>query len=414
MAKYQYSALKNNTQVIKGMVEASNPREAREKIRALGYTPTKIYIEQSLSEQPYTTNEEIIKNSSTRKVTRLSLQEKIMFTSELEVLLSSGIPILEALQTIGLNSPKWKLKEICLNLQTCILSGMTFAQALNALYSKVFGPVYTALVKTGEDAGELEATLRRMLVLLNKQDRIKGKIIGASIYPGILILLMLGLLILFSKFVFPAFMSVFTFNGASLPFLASMLVGICSFVMNFWWFIILAFGAACGAAVSLFKNPYFKSKWDEFILKVPVISDFVQYINLSNFMTVLQISYDAGLPIMSGLELSYKTVGNYTIKHRISNALGHVRAGKTLTESFQRAAAIPGALMTMIATGEKSGTLGKMLHDAAEVLDKKVDMALEALTKLFEPAVIIIMGGVVLFVAVAFYQMYVGMLGSLL
>ena len=131
-------------------------------------------------------------------------------------------------------------------------------------------------------------------------------------------------------------------------------------------------------------------------------------------MTVLHIAYDAGLPIISGLELSGKTVGNYCIRKKISSALAHVKSGKTLTEAFQRARAIPGALMTMIATGEKSGTLGKMLHDAAEVLDKKVDMALEALAKLFEPAVIIIMGGVVLFIALAFFQMYAGMLGSLI
>lgn len=95
---------------------------------------------------------------------------------------------------------------------------MTFAQALESFYGKVFGPVYTGLVKTGENAGELETTLDRMLLLLRKQDSIKGKIINASIYPAILIILMLGLLILFSKFVFPAFMGVFAFNGAELPF----------------------------------------------------------------------------------------------------------------------------------------------------------------------------------------------------
>ena len=110
------------------------------------------------------------------------------------------------------------------------------------------------------------------------------------------------------------------------------------------------------------------------------------------------------------MELSNKTVGNYTIKKKIFDAVNLVRSGKTLSEAFQRTGAIPGALMTMIATGEKSGTLGKMFHDAA---DKKVDMALDAMTKLFEPALIVIMGGIVLFIAAAFYQMYFGMLNTL-
>lgn len=176
MAKYLYSALKNNNQIVKGEIEASNPREAREKIRKLGFVPTKVYTESVFVEpveQEYNLNTaEIVHH-----ITHLSLQEKIMFTSELEVLLSSGIPILEALQSIEYNSPKWKLKEICIRLRNGIMSGMTFAQALSSFYGKVFGTVYAALIKTGEEAGELEATLQRMLLLLRKQDNIKGKII---------------------------------------------------------------------------------------------------------------------------------------------------------------------------------------------------------------------------------------------
>ncbi len=412
MAKYKYNALNNNNQIVKGEIEASSIRDARDRIRKLGFVPTKVYIETIIDEDFRVEN-----TSDTKKhvseISFLSLDEKIMFTSELQVLLSSGIAIIEALATLETNTPKIKLKDVCLNLKNAIISGLTFAQALDSLYGKIFGPVYTAVIKTGEDSGELDSALLRMLVLLNKQNRVKEKIISASIYPAVLILIMLGVLILFSKFVFPAFMSVFTFNGAELPFLASMLVGICSFVGNFWWFILICFGAACGAMTALFKNPQFKSRWDEFILRVPVVSDFIQHINLSNFMTVLQISYDAGLPIMSGLELSKKTVGNYTIKNRITAALRYVKNGYSLSEAFSRTCAIPHALITMIATGEKSGTLGKMFHDAAEVLDKKVDIALDALMKLFEPALIVILGGTVLFIAVAFFQMYAGMLGTL-
>lgn len=411
MAKYKYSALKNNNNIINGEIEASNPREAREKIRELGFLPTKIYLEQPNIENQNLISENV--KSTNTDVTRLSLQEKIMFTSELEVILSSGIPIIEALQSISNNTPKPKIKAVCEKIKEGILSGMTFAQALESFYGKVFGPVYTGLVKTGENAGELELTLSRMLLLLRKQDRIKGRIINASIYPAILIIIMFGLLILFSKVVFPAFMGVFAFNGAELPLLASMLVGICSFVEHFWWLLIVGIGAACGAVSSLFKNYLFKSKWDEFILNVPVVSDFIKYINLSNFLTVLHISYDAGLPIMSGLELSNGTVGNYSIKRKINKSLSMVRSGKTLTQSFNCSDAIPPAILTMIATGETSGTLGKMFHDAAEVIDKKVDMALEAMTKMFEPLLIVILGGVILFVAIAFYQMYIGMLGTL-
>ena len=204
-----------------------------------------------------------------------------------------------------------------------------------------------------------------------------------------------------------------TFNGHDLPLMAQSIMGLMNFLNHFWWLAIIGVGAFCGFVASLFKNPVFKNKIDNFLLKVPVVKDFIEYINLSNFMTVLHISYDAGLPIMSGMELANKTVGNNNIKSKIYRAATMVRSGKTLTESFQASQAIPDALMSMISAGEKSGTLGKMLKDVASTIDKKLDLALEALTRLFEPTVIVIMGAAVLFIAIAFYQAYFGMLGSL-
>lgn len=411
MAIYKYQALKNNNQIIEGEIEASSLREARLLIRNQGFIPAKIYSEDSNFEEH---SPEVVQAKKTEKVLvkKLTLSQKIMFTSQLETLLSAGIPILEALESVESSVPDVKIKTICLNIRESIISGFTFAQSLEKLYSQVFGPVYIGLIKTGESAGELEATLQRMLVMLRKQDAIKGKIINASIYPAVLLFMMTALLILFSVFVFPRFASVMAFNGADLPFLAQMIVEASSFIGQFWWFVLMIIAAGIYTVVNMFKNPKIKSKWDEFILKVPAVSDFITYINLSNFMTVMHITYDAGVPIMSGIELANKTVGNYTIKSRIFKAISFMRSGKPISEAFQRAYAVPDALNSMISAGEKSGTLGKMFHDVAEVIDKKVDMALEAMTKLFEPAVIIIIGAAVLFIAIAFFQAYAGMLGS--
>lgn len=412
MAKFQYSALKNNSQIISGEIDAANYREAREKIRQLGFVPTKVYTEEAALSAPEQV--EINKNQvSGKKIKHLSLQEKIIFTSELQVLLSAGIPIMDALHSVEVNTPKEKIRVICQNLQHCIMNGMTFATALSSLYNETFGSVYIGLVKTGEDAGELDETLARMLVLLRKQEDIKGKIINASIYPAILIVIMTGVLMLFSMKVFPAFYGVLQMGAADIPIYSQMLIGFCEFINQFWWLVLCGIGAFFGGISILFKNPQFKAKWDNFVLKIPVISDFIQYINLSNFMTVLHISYDAGLPIMSGLELSNKTVGNFVIKKKVYNAVNMVRNGRSLSEAFEMSGAIPPALMSMISAGEKSGTLGKMFKDAAQVIDKKVDMALSAMMKLFEPTLIVVMGVVVAFIALGFYQMYVAALGSL-
>lgn len=411
MAKYQYIALQNNTKLVKGEIEASTPREARERIRLLGFVPTKVYTEE-ISQNEILSN---LQNNNfyNKKINYLSLKDKISFTSELQVLLLSGIPILEALQTIEKNAPTQKLRHICTSLREGILAGLTFAEALNRFYHNVFGDVYTGLIKAGEDSGQLDITLERLVVLLKKQENIKDKITSASIYPCVLFLMLLGVLIIFAKFVFPAFIGVITDSGNEIPFFANSVIKVMNFISNYWWLIIISFAGGIRIFTDLIKQPDIKRTFDEFILKIPVVSDFIEYINLSNFMTVLYISYEAGIPIMPGLELSSNIVGNFIIKEKIHNSLSLIKKGKQLSEALNKNKAVPNALLTLISTGEKAGMLGKMLQDAAKVIDKKIDMTLEALTRLFEPVVMVIMGGFVLIIAITFAQLYFGMLGPL-
>lgn len=413
MAKYFYNALKSNSQLVKGEVEAASPREARDKIRKLGYLPTKVYVE-TVSDIENSVVEKLPSENKNKKISFLSLSDKILFTSELEIMLASGIPILEALHSIEINTPKEKLRQIAGELNYCIVNAnMTFAQALKAMYADVFGPAYISLCISGEAAGELEITLERLITLLKKEQAIKGKIISASIYPAILILIMFGVLLLFSKLIFPAFAGMMIGNGADVPLMASMLIGFCTFVSNFWWLVLIFIAGGSYAFKLLLQEPSVKKKVDNFLLDVPVLSEFIRYINLSNFMSVLQVSYDAGVPIMEGLELSSKTVGNVEIKEKVIETVSYIKQGRSLSEAFTATGVLPGALMTMITTGEKSGNLGKMLGDVVDIIDRKIDMVLETLTRLFEPALIVIMGIFVLIIAVAFYQLYFGMIGSI-
>ena len=411
MRKFRYHALKNNTQIIQGEVEAASLMEARAKIRDLGFVPTKVYMESS--------HEASIEESSAlqgkldRQINFLSLKDKISFTRELQIMLSSGITILDALNMLAVNSPSEKIRKISNVLQTEIMSGKTFAEALNARYAKLFGPVYTGLTLSGETSGELDTVLERVLELLKKQDEIKGKVIQASIYPAILILIMFVVLVLFAKVIFPAFASVFTFNGADVPFLARTLFELCNFISNFWYLIIASVVGGSYLFKEMIKDRTFKCKVDSFLMKIPVVSEFINYINLSNFISVLQVSYDSGVPILEGLKLATKTIDSSIVKTRANKSLEFIKNGRSLSESFSFSSLLPNELIMMIATGEKSGTLGKMLLNVSNVIDKKVNIVLETLTKMFEPILIVSIGAFVLFVAVAFYQMYFGMLGTL-
>lgn len=410
MIKYKYTAVKNNTEIVQGELIAASPREARQKIRELGFIPTKIYTEATELDN----NQSEEQTASIKGIVNsLSLSEKITFTSELETILSSEISILEALSIIENNVPQKKIQIVCSVIKEEIINGMSFNQALHKHYAKVFGSVFISLVKTGEEAGELDITLGRMLLLLKKQEAIKNQIISASIYPSILILMLSGLGLLFTKLVFPKMVGMINYMGAEVPTLAQRLIDICQFTDNFWWLILIV---ACGGIYGikyLFQNKTVKKYWDTFVLKIPVISDFVKYINLSNFMTVLHISYEAGVPILSGLELANFTVGNYQVRKQIYKSIDYMKNGKTITEAFEKSGVIPSSTISIVAAGEKSGRLGKMLLDISTIIDKKIEMVLDTMAKLFPPIVLLVLGGIVLFVVLAFMQLYTGMLGSL-
>lgn len=407
MIKYKYTALKDNKILVEGEIEANDLKEAREKIRILGYIPTKVYNEDN-SQTVYKTQ-----NISVKKIKFLSLAQKISFTSQMQTLVSA-VSVLEALNSVEKTAPDNKIRELCASIKFLITnSGKTFAQALEYVAGKAFGNVYIALIKTGEASGELDITLDRMLVLLRKQENIKNHVVKSSVYPAFLLSGMFGLLVLFAKFVFPAFASVMAFNGAELPCLAKSLVGTMYFLDKFWWLVIIFIGAACGLFIQLFKTYGIKNAIDTFVLRIPVLSNFVRYLNLSNFMTVLSISYEAGITMPEGLELANKTVANTCINSKIKETINHVKTGMTLTESFQLSKALPDEILSIVSAGEMSGTLGKMFKDVALTIDRKLDLALEALMKMVEPILIVIMGGFVLFIVLAFAQAYTGMLGSL-
>lgn len=412
MTKFQYKALKNKTEFVEGEIEANSPREARQKILALGFLPTKVYTEYCGEKQSYA-DQSYVSVGHIQNVKRLSLNEKIWFTSELQTLLGAGISVIEALESVERNSASLKIKSISNHLRQSIFSGATFAQSMEKYYANVFGQVYIGLVKAGEAAGELDETLVRMLVILSKEEKILDKIKSASIYPCILIAMMLGLIILFSCLVFPNLMGVVTFSGGEAPFFAQLVIGFCSFVQHFWWLLIVLVAGGIAGFQALMQTYVFKKKVDEFVLKVPKLSEFINYINLANYMTVLHISYDAGVPIVAALELAQKTVGNLLIKAKLSSVVSMVKSGKSLTQAFNTSQVIPSPLMSMIATGEKSGSLGKMLKETVDVIDKKVDFVLEALSKAFEPTIIIILGLCVGALLIAFMQIYTSALSSL-
>ena len=398
MAIYNYIALKNNKDIVKGKVEAGDLREARANIKKLGFLPTKVYEEKSKEEE---------KEASVKvkggKIQKLGLQDRMDFTSTMQILAQAGIPIIESLMFIENDAAKLKVRLVAQELRRQIMAGATFADTI-AKYPEQFGQIYIGLVKAGEDSGELEKTLQRLLELLTKQANIRGKVIGTLMYPMFVIILAVIIVLVMLMFVFPVFKDMFDNMGRELPWITQTLMDAGIFLKTYWFFVPLILGSIGGFFAFIMRWQPSKRKIDEFVLKVPILSDLVQYSNFANFIAVMQVAYDAGVPIIECLYLANVTLTNHTLKTKIETATQKVQQGQHLSIALRSTGVMPKMILFMIATGEQSGRLGDMLLQATSFIDKKLDGIIDTMTKMIEPIMLIVIGSIVLTLALALYM----------
>lgn len=398
MAIYTYTALKNNKDIVKGKVEAEDLREARAQVMKLGFIPTAVY-EESVSKDK---GKDAAAQVQGGQMKTLGLSDKIEFTSTLQILASSGIPMVESLMFIENDAAKLKIRLVAKELRRQIMAGATFADTI-AKYPNQFGQVYIGLCKAGEDSGELEKTLDRLLELLTKQANIKGKVIGTLMYPMFVIALAVIIVLVMLMFVFPVFKEMFDGMGKELPWITATLMDAGLFMKQYWYIVIIGLIAAVFSIIYLFKWEPSKRKIDKFVLQVPLLTDLIQYSNFANFIAVMQVAYDAGVPIVECLYLSNLTLTNFTLKEKIESATGMVQQGQHLSVALRTTGSVPKMILFMIATGEQSGRLGDMLLQATKYIDKKLDDIIDTMTKMIEPLMLIVIGSIVLTLALALY-----------
>lgn len=392
MPIYNYVALKNNKDVIKGKIEAANHKEARSLIRKMSLLPTQI------TEDTKAEGTKIV----AKKIQKMSLQDKIDFTSTFQILVQSGIPVIEALMFLENDAAKAKLRNIAKELRRQIIAGSTFADTI-AKYPKVFGQIYIGLVRAGEDSGELEKTLERLLELQKKEAAIKSKVIGTLMYPIFVIVLAVVIVTIMLVFVFPAFREMFENLGKELPPITEFLMNIGETLRTYWILIPIIFISSIATIYTAFAWKTSKYIIDDLVLKVPLLSALITYSNFSNFVAVMQVAYEAGIPIIDCLYLSNITLTNHTLQMKLSETTTKVQQGQHLSLALRSVQVMPKMILFMIATGEQSGRLGDMLMQATIFIDKKLDAIIDTLTKMIEPIMLIVIGGIVLVLALALY-----------
>ena len=287
-------------------------------------------------------------------------------------------------------------------LKTQIMAGSTFADTL-ARYPNVFGYIFIGLVKAGEEAGELEKTLGRINDLQNKQENTKSKVIGTLMYPMFVVILAILIILVMLIFVFPAFKDMFEQQEKALPLITSMMINAGDFLKEFWYTIPLFIAAFVAFVIVVLKWQPVKNIFDRIILKIPLVSNLVLYSSFSNYLSVISVSYDAGIPIVDCLHLANITLTNSVLKNRMSNAVIKVQQGMQVSQAFKSTKVMPKMLLFMVSTGEQSGRLGEMLDKGVIFLDKTLDGIIDTMTKMIEPIMLLVIGSIVLVMALALY-----------
>ena len=390
MPLYSYIALKHGKEIVKGEITASNLKDARDVVRKMGLVPTQI-------------NEAVdVKGKRSTQILGLSLKEKIDFISTLQILLSSGIPAVESLMFMEQEAAKKKIRDTSKTLRTQIMAGSTFGDTL-ARYPQVFGYIFIGLVKAGEEAGELEKTLERIKNLLEKQEKTKSKVVGTLMYPVFVLVLAFCIIILMLTFVFPKFKEMFEQQEKQLPWITEMMINAGEYLQHYWYTIpifVFIFILFCYMMVNW--RPA-RQILDRCVLKLPLINNMILYSNYSNFLSVMSVSYDAGIPAVDCLHLAVVTLTNSVMKTKIENAIVKVQQGLQISQAFKATGIVPKMLLFMIATGEQSGRLGEMLEKGVNFLDKTLDAIIDTLTKMIEPIMLLVIGSIVLVMALALY-----------
>ena len=393
MPAYEYKALNESGREVKGVLEGDNARQIRQQLREKKLTPLSV---SEGSSRPRSAS------GSKKKAVRggLSTAELALITRQVATLSASGLPLEEALSAIASQSERQKTKALILSVRSRILEGHTFASALSD-YPKVFPEIYRATVAAGEQSGHLDAVLERLADYTEDRQSVKQTVTKALMYPMALVIAAIAIVPLLLAYVVPQVVGVFDSLDQELPALTRMLIMASDF-LRAWGLGVLA---VIVIVFLLFRralsNEAFRLKVDTFYLKIGFVSKLIRAFNSAQFARTLSILASSGVPVLEALSIASAVLTNRLMRQAVKNAAVQVREGSSLSASLKRTGLFPPMMLHLIASGESSGRLGDMLEKAATQQERELDSVLTIFLGLFEPLIILVMGGTILIIVLA-------------
>jgi type IV pilus assembly protein PilC len=334
---------------------------------------------------------------------RVKLRDLAVMTRQLSTMIQSGMTILRALHVLEKQTQGKLLRATLIAVRKDVEAGLPLSDSL-ARHPKVFGPLFVAMIGAGETGGMLEDSLLRIADQLEKEDALHRQVRAAMVYPAVVISFAMVVMLALVAFIVPVFAKIFEDTGGELPTLTKFTVGMSHLLTTRWY---LCFAAAGGIAWSFFawkKSEWGRPQWDRFRLRVPMkIGDTVQKIALARWSRTFSALVSSGVPILQAIEITGKTAGNALVEQAMGGVTESVKRGGTIAAPLKEVPVFPAMVVDMIAVGEETGALDTMLTKVADFYETEVDAAVKAITSILEPAMIIIVGGMVGFIVISMY-----------
>ncbi len=397
MPKFRYRGKNAAGKAVKGIVTADNESAASGKLRAQRIQVSSV---KSASFDSKKFKNDLIELLNKQPIT---VTDIAVFSRQFSTMINAGLPVLQALNIISEQAENKTFRKVINGLKDEIGSGGNLSDAM-AKYPKVFDELYVNMIRSGELGGVLDVILDRLSTYMEKSDALKRKIKSALSYPTVVVSVAFLVVVFLMVKVVPTFQSVFTSFGAKLPGPTQVLVNVSNFFQHSWYIVFGAIGAII--ALSKFIGSTKRGAFiiDSMTLRLPVFGELIRKSAVAKFARTLGTLLKSGVPILEALETVAKTAGNKLLEKIIMEARSSIREGQGITEPLKKGNVFPPMVVQMISVGEETGKIDEMLMKVADFYEDEVDTAVEGLSAMMEPLIIVFLGVTIGYIVVAMFM----------
>src|SRR3989344_278293 len=406
MPAYFYTAITATGEKVSGSEVAQDERTLANILREKGYLLTTATTEQAkkkvLSFGPFLD-----------RFHPASLTDKLLFTRNLQVMVAAGVPLPKALDILSAQTESKSFRKVLLEIKKEVVEGQSLSDSMGN-YPAIFSELFTNMIKVGEESGTLEQVLQQLTLQLERSHELRSKVLGALMYPSVVIAAMLGVGTLMLIVVIPQLAATFRELEVPLPLTTSIVIGLGTFLSKFWYIAFPVLFSILFLAFRLIKTKPGKRVFDAFILKAPLFGGITQKLNAALMTRTLSSLIASGVPIVRSLEITSKVLGNIYFQDSLEVSAQRVGKGEKLSAALKSYGHLyPVLVVQMVEVGEETGETGNILAKLAEFYEEGVTQVTKNLTSIIEPILMLIIGATVGFFAISMIQPMYGMLSAI-